>query len=222
MALLIFAPTRSWAHLGCAVEVPPVEEVLQKEEAFQRSAQRNQNRDAFSIFNFVEWFLCSFLKIYCDRPDTIVIPTYIHVIYKEDGTGSNVTPEKLNELVAKMNTDMAQAKIILDVMDYTFTTNDDWYEGGLASVFTRSMFQTLRQGTGFDALNIYVKNVRVGQGLACGQATLAQDVGAWRERDGILVAGGEYFDSCNIEGNAVAHEIGKQPPRRHCSELGVH
>ena len=191
-------------HFGCGAEAPPLEEELESEASFARFRSQPETSGGFLI-DMLEWFLCSFLGLDCGRPDQIIIPAYIHVLYNADGT-FYVDEPTIQEMIDKANSDLADTDIVLDVRDVDYFPNDIWFAESYQTL--NDMFAALRKG-GMETLNIFVKDIPNNHPTAttCGQASYPSS-SSLGFPDFVFI-NGRFFRPCGIDRTTLAHEIGK-------------
>ena len=192
-------------HLGCGFHDPTTKE-LQDMMADEKRMRGEKIKEAGLFWNVIEWFLCFFFRL-CPslKFREVAIDTYVHNIYKRDGTG-HMNSTSIERMVRVANGFLEGTGFSLNIKGIRHIANDLWFESVSESPEEVEMKTQLKVGS-LDTLNIYTKKAKSYKndklvGL-CGYAYFA-GFAAWiGPLDGIVVNPGCAF------GRTLAHEFGK-------------
>jgi hypothetical protein len=172
-------------------------------DAFQRTCgTRNLSLDEIA---FVEARLAERSGIAGLTPSH-VIPVYVHVIHRSDGSGGAVTTAQINNQIAVLNAAYAPSSFSFALTAVDHSNNNTWYTttGGSSE---RQMKTALRRG-GSNALNMYTNEM--GGGLL-GWATFPSSYASDPAMDGIVLLfsslPGGTAAPYNL-GDTATHEVG--------------
>ena len=136
----------------------------------------------------------------------VMVPTYVHNIYKKDGTGK-ITQENCDDMIDLANVQLSNTGVQLELKSFQSIENDAWYDAAEDSQDITNMFTQLKVG-GLDTFNVYLKTPTDGQTEYCGYAYLAEDASSVGQADGAIVDYG-----CVPESDTLTHEFGKSTPQ---------
>ena len=206
-------------HRGCGYRPPSVDQILEsqaREENMRMerapSAAQSERRSRSGLFFFGG-------KGYADEdlggstPDggngstsvTVMVPTYVHNIYRQDGTGK-ITQENCDDMIDLANVQLSNTGVQLDLKMCQSIENDAWYDAAQGSQDITNMYTQLKVG-GLDTFNVYLKIAEDDKSQYCGYAYLAKDAASVGQADGAIV----YY-GCVPESDTLAHEFGKPTP----------
>jgi hypothetical protein len=135
-----------------------------------------------------------------------IVPVYVHVIRRSDGTGVNVTDTQITNQIAVLNDAYAGTGFSFNHVATTRTNNSTWYSctGGSCE---SAMKNALRQGSA-DDLNMYFNNM--GGGLL-GWATFPSSYSSSPKMDGVVVLSSSVPGGSAAPynfGDTATHEVG--------------
>lgn len=133
------------------------------------------------------------------------INTYVHVIYKTDGTG-NVPTQWINDQITVLNNAYRSTGWSFNLVGITRTASNTWYDMSKANAEKQAK-NALRQGTA-DDLNMYVSGL--GRSLL-GYATFPSSYTSSPKLDGVVVLNSSLPGGSAApynQGDTGTHEVG--------------
>lgn len=136
-----------------------------------------------------------------------VIPVYVHVIHRSNGSGGGVTSQQISSQLNVLNNAWAGSSFSFTLAGVTHTNNDAWYTAGPGTTAERQMKSALRVG-GSNTLNIYTNNM--GGGLL-GWATFPSGYASKPLMDGVVILYSSLPGGSAApynQGDTGTHEVG--------------